>query len=115
MSSTDELSTIFSALADPTRRDMLCRLSVSSVTVGELAANYDISRPAVSQHLAVLERAGLIERIARAQWRECRVRREGLDAAAEWIARQRSEWSERFDLLEQHIERRRKSEEEEKR
>lgn len=107
MQPTDRLSVVFSALADPTRRDILERLSRASATVGELAANYDMSRPAVSQHLAVLERAGLIERVARAQWRECRVRRDGFGEAAAWLARQRAAWSERFDLLEEHIRRQR--------
>lgn len=62
-----------------------------------------MSRPAVSQHLAVLERAGLIERTVRAQWRECRLRERGFDDASEWIARHRADWSERFDLLEERI------------
>lgn len=110
--SADRLSLVFSALADPTRRDILQRLAAARATVGELAANYDISRPAISQHVAVLERAGLIERVARAQWRECRVRRGGLDEAAAWLARQRAEWSERFDLLDEHIRHRRMAGEE---
>lgn len=115
MPATDQLSLVFGALADPTRRDMLTRLSGSSVTVGDLAANYEMSRPAISQHLAVLERAGLIERTARAQWRECRVRETGLDEVSEWIAKHKQEWSERFDLLEEHIRRRREAAEEEER
>lgn len=113
MATADQLSLVFGALADPTRRDILTRLSVDSVTVGHLAANYEMSRPAVSQHLAVLERAGLIERTTRAQWRECRVREEGLDEASEWIAKHQAEWSERFDLLEEHLRRRRQANEEE--
>lgn len=115
MPATDQLSIVFGALADPTRRDILTRLSGSSVTVGDLAANYDMSRPAISQHLAVLERAGLIERTVRAQWRECRVRQTGLDEASEWIAKHKQEWSERFDFLEEHIRRRREAAEEEER
>lgn len=115
MPATDQLSIVFGALADPTRRDILTRLSGSSVTVGDLAANYDMSRPAISQHLAVLERAGLIERTVRAQWRECRVRETGLDEASEWIAKHKQEWSERFDFLEEHIRRRREAAEEEER
>lgn len=113
MPATDQLSVVFGALADPTRRDILSRLSGSSVTVGDLAANYDMSRPAISQHLAVLEKAGLIERTVRAQWRECRVSANGLDGASEWIAKHKAEWSERFDLLEEHIRRRREAAEEE--
>lgn len=113
MPATDHLSLVFGALADPTRRDILTRLSGSSVTVGDLAANYEMSRPAISQHLAVLERAGLIERTARAQWRECRVREAGLDEVSEWIAKHKREWSERFDFLEEHIRRRQEAAEEE--
>jgi DNA-binding transcriptional ArsR family regulator len=106
----DRLSLVFGALADPTRRDILTRLARSAATVGDLAANYEISRPAISQHLAVLERAGLIERTVRAQWRECRFREEGLDEASEWIAEQKADWSERFDLLDEHLRRRREEE-----
>lgn len=107
MRTADQLSKVFAALADPTRRDILTRLLPGSVTVGDLAANYDMSRPAVSQHLRVLEQAGLIERTARAQWRECRVAERGLDDASQWIARHRDEWTERFDLLEERIRARR--------
>lgn len=107
MKATDQLSRVFGALADPTRRDILTRLSAGSVTVGDLAANYEMSRPAISQHLAVLEKAGLVERTARAQWKDCRIRERGLDDASEWIAKHRAEWSERFDLLEERIRQRR--------
>lgn len=115
MPSTDQLSLVFGALADPTRRDLLTRLSGGSVTVGDLAANYEMSRPAISQHLAVLEKAGLIERTVRAQWRECRVREKGLDDASEWIAKHKADWSERFDLLEEHLRHRRQTAKEEDR
>jgi DNA-binding transcriptional ArsR family regulator len=107
---TDPLSLAFAALADPTRRDILTRLSRGPVTVGELAANYDISRPAISQHLKVLEGAGLILRDQRAQWRDCRIRESGLDDASEWIARHRADWNERFDLLEERLRSRRSTE-----
>lgn len=100
---TDELSLVFGALADPTRRDILSRLQGGPVTVGSLAAPYAMSRPAISQHLRVLEDAGLIARTVSAQWRECSIRETGLDEVSEWIARHRAEWSERFDLLEERI------------
>ncbi len=87
----DELSVVFAALADPTRRDILHRLRARSLTVGELAASYAVSQSAISQHLRVLEKAGLIDRTARAQWRQCSIRDQGLDAASEWIARHRAE------------------------
>jgi DNA-binding transcriptional ArsR family regulator len=103
MPALDQLSLAFGALADPTRRDILSRLKTGPVTAGELATNYAMSRPAVSQHLRVLEDAGLIEREKRAQWRECRVRESGLDEASDWIERNRAEWTERFDLLEQRL------------
>lgn len=103
----DSLSMAFSALADPTRRDILARLGSAPITVGELAANYAMTRPAISQHLTVLEDAGLIVRERRAQWRECRVRESGLDEVSGWIAKQRAEWTERFDFLEQRIEEKR--------
>ncbi|MET4781031.1 metalloregulator ArsR/SmtB family transcription factor [Glaciihabitans sp. UYNi722] len=105
---TDELSRVFSALADPTRRDILSRLGEGPTTVGDLAGKYSMSRPAISQHLAVLDGAGLITRTVSAQWRECSVREGGLDDAAEWVAKQRAEWSQRLDFLEEHIRAKRK-------
>jgi DNA-binding transcriptional ArsR family regulator len=107
---TDELSLVFSALADPTRRDILTRLGNGPVTVGALAAPYAMSRPAISQHLRVLEGAGLIARTVSAQWRECSIREEGLDDASEWIARHRADWTERFDILEAHLAKRKTKE-----
>ena len=104
----DPLSRVFSALADPTRRDILTRLADGPRTVGELAGHYPISRPAVSQHLAVLEAAGLLTRTVDAQWRLCAVREEGLDDASQWIAQQRADWTARFDTLEEHLRSRRK-------
>lgn len=95
----DPLSRIFAALADPTRRDILARLEGGPITVGDLAGSYDMSRPAVSQHLRVLEDAGLIERTINAQWRICSLRPDGMSDAAEWIAEHRGAWTERFDLL----------------
>ncbi len=104
----DPLSLVFSALADPTRRDILTRLGSGPQTVGELAAHYPMSRPAISQHLRVLEQAGLITRTVNAQWRECSLRERGLDEASRWIATQHAEWTERFDLLEERLRTRRK-------
>lgn len=103
MSGQDHLSVAFAALADPTRRDILVRLRDGPQTVGDLAACYPISRPAVSQHLAVLEKAGLIVRGRRAQWHDCALAPEALDEAAGWIAQQRADWTERFDLLDEHL------------
>ncbi|WP_350348574.1 metalloregulator ArsR/SmtB family transcription factor [Agromyces sp. G08B096] len=102
---TDGLSLVFQALADPTRRAMLSRLAAGPATVGELAEPFAMSRPAISQHLNVLERAGLIERTAHAQWRTCTLRTEPLDEASEWVERHRGEWNERFDLLDEHLRR----------
>lgn len=106
----DRLSMAFSALADPTRRDMLMRLRRSTLTVSELAAQYPMSRPAISQHLRVLERAGLVSRDRRAQWNDCSLQSSSLDEAAEWIEQQRREWGERFDLLDEHLKSRRQPE-----
>jgi len=100
---TDDLSRVFGALADPTRRDILTRLHEGPITVGDLAAPYAMSRPAISQHLRVLEDAGLVARTVNAQWRECSIREEGLDEVSEWITRHRAEWNERFDLLEARL------------
>lgn len=100
---TDELSLVFHALADPTRRAILSRLHSGPATVGELAEPFAMSRPAISQHLKVLERAGLIERTTTAQWRTCTLRTEPLDEASVWVERHRGEWNERFDLLDEHL------------
>jgi DNA-binding transcriptional ArsR family regulator len=99
----DGLSLVFHALADPTRRAILSRLHAGPTTVGELAEPFAMSRPAISQHLKVLERAGLIERTATAQWRTCTLRTEPLDGASDWVERHRGEWNERFDLLDEHL------------
>jgi DNA-binding transcriptional ArsR family regulator len=99
----DTLSTIFQALADPTRRAILSRLKEGPSSVGDLAAPFQISKPAISQHLKVLETAGLIERHTRAQWRTCSLRTEPLDDAAEWVNHHRDLWNERFDLLDERV------------
>ena len=111
MSVTDPLSLAFGALADPTRRDILTRLKNGPVTVGELAGHYTMSRPAISQHLRVLEVAGLIDREQRAQWRDCRIAEKGLDEVSGWIAKHRADWNQRFDLLEERIATKRKEQE----
>ena len=106
----DPLSEVFAALSHPTRRDMLDRLAVEPLSVGELARPYDVSGPSISQHLNVLERCGLIERRVNRQWRTCTISEHGLDRAAEWIGRHRVEWNERFDLLDERLTVRRKGE-----
>lgn len=105
----DPLSDVFAALANPIRRDIVDRLRHGTLSVGDLAGSYEISGPAVSQHLAVLERAGLIERTTRRQWRDCSLTDDGLDAAAAWIAHHRADWNDRFDRLERHLAARRQN------
>jgi DNA-binding transcriptional ArsR family regulator len=100
---TDPLSRIFFALADPTRRAMLERLASGPATVGELAAPFEMSRPAVSQHLGVLEQAGLIERTQQGQWRSCALRPEGMDDAEAWVREHRAAWQSRFDRLDETL------------
>ena len=99
----DGLDLVFQALADPTRRAIITRLLGGPTTVGELATPFAMSRPAISQHLNVLERAGLIERTAEAQWRRISLRPEPLDAASAWVERHRADWTERFDLLDERL------------
>jgi DNA-binding transcriptional ArsR family regulator len=101
----DSLSTTFAALADPTRRAILARLARGETAVGDLARPFDISGPAVSRHLKVLENAGLIERRADAQWRLCKLRGEGLRDAAGWLEHYRAFWEESLDRLAEYLER----------
>ncbi|MCA8966475.1 MAG: winged helix-turn-helix transcriptional regulator [Planctomycetes bacterium] len=96
---TDTLSRTLSALADPTRRAILSRLGRGTATVKELAAPFDLSAPAVTKHLQVLERAELIERGRRAQWRPCTLRPEPLREASEWVGAFRELWEARFARL----------------
>ncbi|WP_409274852.1 ArsR/SmtB family transcription factor [Neobacillus sp. SCS-31] len=103
MTTKDSLSLIFAALADPTRRNILSRLSQNPATVGEVAELFEISAPAISQHLKVLERAGLIERTTKAQWRTLTIRTEPLNEASAWVEKHRREWNQRFDRLEEHL------------
>ncbi len=99
----DQLSLTFAALADPTRRAILARLAQGEATVGELAAPFDVSLPAISRHLRVLERAGLITRGRDAQYRPCRLDPEALTPAVDWIDRHREIWRDRFEQLDAHL------------
>lgn len=95
----DRLSSTLSALADPTRRAILARLSLGETSVGELAAPFDMSLPAVSKHLKVLERAGLISRGHKAQWRPCKLEGEPLAQVAAWLEQYRRFWDRNLDSL----------------
>jgi DNA-binding transcriptional ArsR family regulator len=99
----DPLSLIFGALADPTRRAILARLAEGEATVNELAAPFAMSLPAVSKHLKVLERAGLISRGRDAQWRPCRLEPEPLRQVSDFAARYRQFWESSFDKLGAHL------------
>ncbi|RYZ04233.1 MAG: ArsR family transcriptional regulator [Myxococcales bacterium] len=103
MTSVDALSATFSALADPTRRGILARLAKGEATVGELAQPFDISGPAISKHLKVLEEAGLVRRGRDAQWRPCRLRAAPLQGAAHYLEGYREFWSESFDRLTDYL------------
>ena len=100
---SDRLSATFAALADPTRRAILARLASGETSVLELAEPFDISLPAVSRHLKVLERAGLIERGREAQWRPCRLLATPLKGIADWVEYYRRHWEERFDRLDSYL------------
>ncbi len=99
----DPLSRTFAALADPTRRSILSRLAEGEATVNELAEPFDVSLPAISRHLKVLESAGLIARGRDAQWRPCRLRGDSFDAAMEWIRTRKQTWEVRMDRLDAHL------------
>jgi DNA-binding transcriptional ArsR family regulator len=101
--STDTLSITLFALADPTRRAILARLALGETTVKELAAPFDISLPAISKHLKVLERAGLIARGQEAQWRPCRLDAGPMKAVAEWVEFYRRFWDESLDRLDGYL------------
>ena len=103
VSQAAQLDATFSALADPTRRSILARLSHGEASVTELAAPFRMSMPAVSKHLKVLERAGLIARGRSAQWRPCRLDARPLREADEWIERYRRHWEESFDRLDSYL------------
>ena len=101
----DQLSSTFAALADPTRRAILARLAMGETSVTELAQPFEMSMPAVSKHLKVLERAGLIARGREAQWRPCRLDASPLKNAAQWIEEYRRFWAPYVDALERHLDR----------
>lgn len=99
----DRLSATFAALADPTRRAILARLALGESSVGELAEPFAMSLPAVSKHLKVLERAGLIARSRAAQWRPCRIEPGALKPVDDWLDLYRRLWDERFDRLDDYL------------
>ena len=101
----DQLSSTFAALADPTRRAILARLAMGETSVTEIARPFEMSMPAVSKHLKVLERAGLIARGREAQWRPCRLEAGPLKEAAGWIEEYRRFWAPYMDALEEHLNR----------
>ncbi|HLW90292.1 MAG TPA: metalloregulator ArsR/SmtB family transcription factor [Roseiarcus sp.] len=100
----DALSVTFKALADPTRRAILARLASGEVAVQDLAAPFDMSLPAVSQHLKVLENAGLITRGREAQWRPCRLEASALKGATDWLQTYRKFWEGSFNKLDRYLE-----------
>ena len=102
---TDQLSLTFSALADPTRRAMLTQLSLGEASVTDLAKPFlkDMSLPAITKHLKVLERAGLITKTKEAQWRPCKLNAEALKDATEWMEQYRIFWEESFDRLDEYL------------
>ena len=99
----DPLSATFAALADPTRRAILTTLADGEASVTALAEPFDMTLPAVSKHLKVLERAGLIERSSRAQWRPCRLSPEPLKYVSDWVERYRELWEQRLDRLDEYL------------
>lgn len=101
--SPDRLNLVFSALADPTRRAILGRLARGVTSVTELAEPHDMSLPAISKHLDVLERSGLIERGRNAQWRPCRIKAAPLKEAVDWMEQYRRHWEESFDRLDDYL------------
>lgn len=101
----ERLDAMFAALADRTRRDIVVRLSAGEATVTELAAPYGMSLQAVSQHIAVLERCGLVSRGRHRQTRPCRLEPQALEAAATWLEESRRAWAQRMDRLEAHLDR----------
>ena len=103
IATADPLSTTFAALADPTRRAILKRLAIGESSVTELAAPFNMSMPAVSKHLKVLERAGLVARGREAQWRPCRLEAAPLKEVSEWMERYRRFWDESFDRLDEYL------------
>jgi len=113
--SVDRLNSTFAALADPTRRAILARLASGAASVTELAEPFEMSLPAVSKHLKVLERAGLIARGREAQWRPCRLQAGPLGVADEWLEQYRRFWEESFDRLDVYLRELQRKEEEARR
>src|SRR3954463_10044775 len=103
--STDQLSTIFAALADPTRRAILARLAQGETSVKELAEPFAISPPAVTKHLKVLQRAGLITQGRQAQWRPCKLEAAPLKEVAEWAEGYRRFWDASYERLDEYLQR----------
>ena len=103
MAGDDQLSVVFAALADPTRRAILQRLAQGQATVNEIAAPFEISLPAISRHLKVLEQAGLISRGRDAQWRPCRIETEALQQVDGWVGRYRTLWQKKFDRMDDFL------------
>src|ERR1700749_4306125 len=101
---SDPLSATFAALADPTRRAILARVSLGETSVSELAKPFDMSLPAISKHLKVLERAGLIVRGREAQWRPCKLKADPLRKAADWFNEYRHHWETKLDALDSYLE-----------
>ena len=99
----DHLSATFAALADPTRRAILARLSLGEISVTELAEPFEMSLPAVTKHLKVLEKAGLITRGRHAQWRPCRLKAAPLREVSDWVEQYRRHWEERLDRLGEYL------------
>jgi DNA-binding transcriptional ArsR family regulator len=100
---SDHLSSTFSALADPTRRAILARLALGETTVNELAEPFEMSLPAVTKHLKVLQRAGLISQSRHAQWRPCKLEAAPMQEAANYIEQYRKLWEQRFDQLDSYL------------
>ena len=100
---TDQLSTTFAALADPTRRAILARLASGEASVTQLAEPFNMSMPAISKHLKVLERAGLIARGREAQWRPCKLEAKPLKEVSDWVQHYRQFWEQSFDRLDDYL------------
>lgn len=100
---SDHLSSTFAALADPTRRAILARLALGETTVNELAEPFEMSLPAVTKHLKVLQRAGLISQSRHAQWRPCKLEAAPMQVAASYIEQYRKLWEQRFDQLDSYL------------
>jgi DNA-binding transcriptional ArsR family regulator len=100
---SDQITSTFAALADPTRRAILARLALGETSVTEIAAPFEMSMPAISRHLKVLEKAGLISRGREAQWRPCKLKAEPLKQASDWLEEYRNFWEQSFDRLDEYL------------